>query len=1074
MSIFIGFAFGQAGTAEITGTVTDASGAALPGVKVIITQQGGVASREVETGRSGTYVASALPTGGYTVKAEVSNFRTQVRNGVVLQVGRQERVDFVLELGARSDEVVVREGAPLLTTSNAELSEVIDNQRIVDLPLDGRQFVDLTLLSDNVFKSPRGTRGSALAQTGTGVLVAGQRAGHNMYYLDGVSVTDQYFNHLVAAPPIDSIGEFNIQKSIYPAEFGGKASATISAVIRSGANGVHGSIYEFIRNNDLDARNFFDPKNTPPFRQNQFGAAAGGPLRKDKTFFFLNYEGLRVRQAQTQTFSVPAAAVREGDFSGLAAIYDPLSTDGAGQRTPFASNRVPASRLDSVANAFLQKIPLANLPGQTQNLLATPSLRNDVSQGVARLDHHLSNSDTMFAHYYAADFDTFQPFGSSQLNESLVPGFGYDLTTRTKSAAFGETHVFNAAMVSEFRFAYLWVEGGQQSENAGTNFAQIAGIGGILPAPGQAGYPSISFSGAYTTAGDPANLFTRRDNSFDVMENFSWVRNSHSFKFGAYIFRLQFDPSESPNARGTFTYTPRYTSSAASLANGNAFADFLLGYPSSAQAGIGPGGSEYGRSLWTHFYAQDDWRITRSLTINYGLRYEINGQMTDTQNRLSNIEVNRFVIASDGADQINPLANRLLGLIPVPYVTSKQAGYDRSLLLPNYHHIAPRVGLAWAVSNKTVVRAGWGLFFNQAAYNIQTALTENLPFFFNKSVNTAATQAIPALTTSNILLSNANGTIGGSSLDYPYRAELADSWSFDVQHTFGSNWLLDAGYFGSHVSGADNSTYQNVPVPGPGTIDPRRPDPLLSGFKAVRWDGWSIYHSATLRLQRTLTHGLLLNASYTWSKSIDDASDVGTTFSETNIPENVYDVKSEKAVSSFDHRHRAVFSWSWALPIGKGRSGAVGKLLDGWMLTGLGSAQSGAPFTVILPNDNANIGAGPAQRPNAVTDPNAGAPHTAQQWFNTAAFQMPAAFTFGNAGRNIVLADAEVDVDASLHKDTPIGDRARLEFRAEVFNIFNHTNFADVPGRTAFTATFGRYTSAQNPRQTQFALKLLF
>src|SRR6185312_3984465 len=251
MSIFIGFAFGQAGTAEITGTVTDASGAALPGVKVIITQQGGVASREVETGRSGTYVASALPTGGYTVKAEVSNFRTQVRNGVVLQVGRQERVDFVLELGARSDEVVVREGAPLLTTSNAELSEVIDNQRIVDLPLDGRQFVDLTLLSDNVFKSPRGTRGSALAQTGTGVLVAGQRAGHNMYYLDGVSVTDQYFNHLVAAPPIDSIGEFNIQKSIYPAEFGGKASATISAVIRSGANGVHGSIYEFIRNNDL-------------------------------------------------------------------------------------------------------------------------------------------------------------------------------------------------------------------------------------------------------------------------------------------------------------------------------------------------------------------------------------------------------------------------------------------------------------------------------------------------------------------------------------------------------------------------------------------------------------------------------------------------------------------------------------------------------------------------------------------------------------------------------------------------------------------------------------------------------
>lgn len=530
--------------------------------------------------------------------------------------------------------------------------------------------------------------------------------------------------------------------------------------------------------------------------------------------------------------------------------------------------------------------------------------------------------------------------------------------------------------------------------------------------------------------------------------------------------------------RGSFTFTPRYTSSAAGLGDGNAFGDFLLGDPSSAQAGIGPGGSEYGRSLWTHFYAQDEWRINRSLTLTYGLRYEINGQMTDTQNRLSNIEVNRFVIASDGNGEINPLANSLLGLIPVPYVTSKQAGYDRSLQLPNYHHIAPRVGLAWAVSDKTVVRAGWGLFFNQAAYNIQTALTENLPFFFNKSVTTAATTPVPVLMTSNILTSTANGTIGGSSVEYPYRSEYADSWSLDLQHSFSSNWVMTVSYFGSHVSGADNSTYLNVPLPGPGAVDPRRPDPLLSGFKAIRWDGWSIYHSGTLKMEKRMSHGLSMNASYTWSKSIDDASDVGSTFSETNIPQDVYDVKAEKADSSFDHRHRVVFSYSYALPLGKGGffhpSGIAGKFVDGWTLTGLGSAQSGAPFTVILPTDNANIGAGPAQRPNVTGDPNANAPHTAQQWFNTAVFQMPAPFTFGNSGRNVVLGDDEVDVDASLHKDTSIGERARLEFRAEIFNLFNHTNFADVPGRTAFTATFGRYTSAENSRQTQFALKLLF
>jgi hypothetical protein len=1070
--------WGQAGTGEIDGTVRDSTGAVLPNVKVTLTQQESGASREVVTNSGGTFVAASLPIGAYTVKAELANFKTEVRDGIAVQVGRQEHLDFVLSVGEKTETILIQEGAPLLRTDNAEVSDVIANQRIVNLPLNGRQFVDLTLLSDNVFKSPRGTRGSALAQTGTAVLVAGQRSGHNMYYLDGVSVTDQYFNHLVAAPPIDALDQFNIQKSIYAAEYGGKASATVSAVIRSGTNDLHGTVYDFLRNNALDARNFFDPKNTPPYRQNQFGATLGGPVLKDKTFFFLSYEGLRTSQALTQTFSVPTEAVRNGNFAGLATIYDPKSTNTLGARVPFANNQIALTRLDSVATAFEQKLPLPNLPGQAQNYLATPALTNNNDQGVLRIDHRLTAKDNLFGRYYAANFDTFQPLGSSQLNESLVPGFGYYLTTRTKNIALGETHVFTSTLINEARVAFLRVAGGQQSQNQGINFAAQAGIGGIAPNPDQTGYPSINFSGAYTTAGDPANLFTRRDNSYDFIENLSWIRGSHSMKFGAYIFRLQFNPSESPNARGSFTFTPRYTSSSAGLGDGNAFADFLLGSPSSAQAGIGPGGTEYGRTTWTHFYAQDDWHIRRNLTFNYGLRYEINGQVTDTQNRLSAIEVNRFIISSDDNGQINPLANNLLGLIPVPYLTSKAAAYDRSLLLPNYHRVAPRAGLAWSLSNNTVIRAGWGLFFNQAAYNIQTALTENLPFFFNKSVNTAATTAIPTLTTQDILLSNANGTIGGSTLDYPYRAEFADSWSFDVQHSFGSNWLIDAGYFGSHVSGADDSTYRNVPLPGPGAIDPRRPDPLLSGFKAIRWDGWSIYHSGTIKVEKRLSQGFTFNASYTLSKSLDDASDVGSTFSETNIPQDVYNVRAEKALSSFDHRHRFVMSYTYEFPFGRGHainpSGAAGKLAEGWSISGLGSAQSGAPFTVILPTDNANIGAGPAQRPDVISDSNANAPHTAQQWFNTSAFAMPAQFTFGNAGRNIVYADNEVDWDVSLHKDTPLTDRVGLQFRVEVFNVFNHTNFADVPGRTAFTATFGRYSAALPPRQLQLALKVHF
>jgi carboxypeptidase family protein/TonB-dependent receptor-like protein len=1060
---------GQTASGDIAGRVTDSTGGILPGVQLRVTNQATGQQRLLITDSGGNYLVTALPAGVYTIKAELTDFKTQTRSDITLQVGRLAQVDFVLEVGSVSEEITIEEPAPPLQTSNAEVSEVIDNARVNSLPLNGRQFVDLSLLSDNVLVAPRGTRGSALAQTGPAVLVAGQRPGHNMYYLDGVSVTDQYFNHLSASPPPDVIQEFNIQKSIYPAEFGGKASATISAVTKSGANAFHGSVYEFLRNDVFDARNFFDPEQKPPYRQNQFGATSGGPLKRNSTFYFLGYEGRRVRQSLTQRFSVPSIKTRNGDFSGLAAIYDPSTTVAAGNRQPFQGNSIPKERLDPAALAFIQKLPLPNLPGEIQNYIATPVLRSDDDQASVRLDHHLKQSDTLFTRLYLANFDTVQPFGSSLLNETLVPGFGYSLTTRTTNIALGETHVFRPNVVSELRFGFLRVSGGQQGENRRYDFAARNAVQGIAPAPDQTGYPSMNFSGAYTTAGDPPNLFTRRNNSFDFLENVSWIRGSHSLKFGTYVFRLQFNPSESPNARGSFTFTPRYTSSAAGLADGNAFADFLLGYPTAAQAGIGPGGREYGRSLWTHFYAQDDWKLNRVLTFNYGLRYEVNGQVTDTQDRLSNIELNRFVVASDSQGRLSPFADTLLPLIPIPVVSSKDAGYDRSLQLPNYHHIAPRIGLAWALWDKTVLRAGWGLFFNQASYNIQTALTENLPFYFNKSVNTASTTLTPTLEIKDILLSSPGGAVGGSGLNYKYRSEFADSWNLNIQRLIGSGIVVQASYFGSHVSGADNSTFENVPIPGPGAIDPRRPNPLLSGFKMIRWDGYSLYHSGTLKIEKRLSRGLTVNANYTWSKSIDDASDVGTTFAETNIPQDVRNVGAEKALSSFDHRHRFVFSYSYELPFRNPR-----KVLQGWTLTGLGSFQSGAPFTVILPNDNANIGTGPAQRPNLIGDPNKHAPHTAEQWFNTVVFQMPAPFTFGSAGRNVVFGAGESNVDLSLIKETIFKEDARLQFRCEVFNVLNHTNFADSPGRIAFTSTFGRYTSAENPRQIQFALKLLF
>ena len=550
-------------------------------------------------------------------------------------------------------------------------------------------------------------------------------------------------------------------------------------------------------------------------------------------------------------------------------------------------------------------------------------------------------------------------------------------------------------------------------------------------------------------------------------------------KFGAYIFRLRFNPLDSPNARGSFAFTPRYTSSAAGLADGNAFADFLLGYPSTASGGLGRG-EEDGRTTWWHLYAQDDWRVTQTLTVNAGLRYEINQHMQETENRLSNIEGNRIVIASDGEGRIHPDANALLPLIPVPYVTSQDAGYDRSLFRPSYRRIAPRIGLAWSPgkSEKTVFRAGFGLFFNQWAYNVQTVLMQNLPFYFNKSVTTAADTLVPTLSTRSILVAPATGSIGGAGIDHDFRTEYAASWSLGLQRTFGENWGVDATYFGSRITGADDNTFENIPTPGPGPVDPRRPNPNLSGFRNLHWGGWSSYHSLTLKLEKRYSSGLIFNTNYTWSKAIDVASNPGATFFETNIPQDVRNRGAEKALSSFDHRHRLVFSSSYQLPLGPGHSwnpsGWPGKLAEGWSINGIGTFQTGAPFTVNLPSDNANIGAGPAQRPDLLRKPNLESGKTPERWFDTGAFTMPSRFTFGNAGRNIVLADGLASVDFSVIKNTLLTERYRVEFRAEIFNLFNHTNFADAPGRIAFTPSFGRFFNAGPSRQMQLGLKFAF
>jgi Carboxypeptidase regulatory-like domain len=1059
-------------TGEIAGSIQDPSGAALPAATIV--------AQHAETGRkftavtntSGEYLFAQLPVGVYSLTVSATDFKQSSVPRLEIHASDRLRRDFMLEVGNRTEVVTVIGDTGSLQLESAEIRDVIGHQQVVDLPVKARQFLDLAMLSPGVVRPPGGTRGDALQQAGTLVNVLGQRSGHNLYLLDGVSVTDEHFNNMVIAPSLDSIEEFNIEKTSYAPEFGGKSGAVINVVSKSGSNSLHGSLFEFVRNDVFDAKNFFDSAAAPipPFRQNQFGGSVGGPVVRNKTFFFLSYEGQRVRKSLTQTFSVPTAAMRRGDFSGLPTIYDPTS----GQRQPFPNNQI-LTPLDPVAVALLAQIPLPNLPGIAQNLLSTGNQRINGNQYSARLDHQFSEKDATYLRASLFDAREADPFGSGVLQESLLPGFGRDLSTHAINGVAGWTHAFDANVLNESRFGFLTVAGGQTSPNAGNNFAGRTGLQGVTANPLDLGYPQVSFGGQFTTMGDPA-LFTFRDNrDFEFYDNLTVHKGTHTMKLGLYVMHYELQPVNPNGARGVFSFTPRWTSSMPGLADGNAFADFLLGYPTTAQAGLGRAALDASAN-WAHLYFQDNWQITANLKIDVGIRYEYNQNMTDANNQIAAVDASvpggRFVIASGGSGNISPAAAALLPFIPIPYVTSAAAGWNNSLLVPRSLRLAPRAGLAWTLpgSRKTVIRAGLGIYPNQAAYSIVTNLAQNLPFFVTKTVNSGVTVS-PAFTTENALTTDTVGTVGGNNLDHNFKIEYNEVWNLTVEHELAPSTIFSAAYIGSRTVHADSGTVLNVPLPGPGAIAPRRPIPQLSQISDIRWNGWATYHALTLAAKRRFTKGLMFDANWTWSHSIDDASDPGATLNETNLPQNVYDLAAEKASSSFDHRHRLVLSFIYQLPLTRKSNGWTHALLGEWQAGGNFTAQSGAPFTVNIASDQANIGAGPAQRPNISGDPNGG-PHSPAQWFNTTVFSLPV-YTFGNAPRNAVIGPGLQEFDLSLQKEIAITEAAKLQFRAEAYNLLNRANF-NIPNRIAFTPNFGSIASAQDSRQLQFALKLIF
>ncbi|HYL36738.1 MAG TPA: carboxypeptidase-like regulatory domain-containing protein [Bryobacteraceae bacterium] len=1060
----------QMNTGELAGSVQDLLGGLLPGASVVAEQaETGRKSTAVSNG-AGEYLLAQLPVGLYSVTASAPNFKASTLR-IEVHAGDRLRQTFTLAVADATQVLTVQAEAGNVRLEAAGTRDVIGRQQVANLPLKGRQFLDLAMLSEGVVRPPGGTRGDALQQAGNLVNVLGQRSGHNLYLLDGVSVTDQYFNNLVVAPSIDGTQEFSIQKTSYAAEFGGKSGAVINVISRSGSNSLHGSLFEFVRNDVFDAKNFFDSAQAPipPFRQNQFGGTLGGPVLKNRTFFFLSYEGQRTRKSLTQTFSVPTAAMRRGDFSGLATIYDPTGA----ARQPFTDNQI-SRPLDPIAVALLARVPDPNLPGIAQNLLATENQRVDQNQYSGRFDHQFSQKDTAYLRASLFDARQLDPFGSGVLQESLLPGFGRFLSTHAINGVAAWTHILRANFLNEARFGFLTVAGGQTSPNAGADFAAQTGLEGLGQDPRDLGYPQVSFGGQFTTIGDPALFTFRRNRDFEFYDNVVWHTGPHTIKFGGYAMHYNLQTVNPNGARGIFSFTPRWTSSSPGLADGNAFADFLLGYPTAAQAGLGRAAMDAATN-WLQFYAQDSWQVARYLQLDVGIRYEYNQNLTDSRNQMAAIDPSvpggRFVIASNNAGDIAPAAAALLPLLPIPYITSAAAGWNNSLLVTRPVRFAPRAGLAWNLPGNTVFRAGFGIYPNQASYSIVTNFAQNLPFFVTKTVNSAVTVS-PSFKTADALTAGAPGTTGGSNLDHDFQIEYNEVWNAGLERELGGSTTLTLAYIGSRTVHADSGTLLNVPLPGAGVISARRPVPQLSQISDIRWNGWASYQAVTLDAKRRFTRGLLFDANWTWSHSIDDASDPGATFNEANVPQNVYNLVQEKASSSFDHRQRAVASFIYQIPISQNSKAWVRALFGEWQASGNFTAQSGAPFTVNIASDQANIGSGPAQRPNVLGSPNSG-PHTPQQWFNPSVFALPPIYTFGDAPRNAVIGPGLEEFDLALQKEGRLKEAARLQFRAEAYNLLNHPNF-NIPNRIALTPNFGSISSAQDSRQLQLALKLAF
>jgi hypothetical protein len=1078
----------QAVSGTILGTAKDTSGAVVPGATVTVTNTGTGFSRSVVTDTKGEYNAPSIPTGTYSVTAEITGFKKVSKTNIHVGVDQRVRIDIGLELGAMEEVIEIQAETPLLNTSSSDLGTTIVEEQIRSLPLNGRNFVVLTRTVPGVLRGIPGANidgaGSLAWRASASFSAMGQRPRDNNYMLDGVDNNETWLQTVVIFPSVDALDEFKLQTSTYSAEFGRSLGGVVNLQIKSGTNEFHGSVFEFFRNDSFDANNWFNNRanrEKPAFTQHQFGGTLGGPIIKDRTFFFADYQGLRIDSGLTYLSTVPTDRMRRGDFGEInRTIYDPLT----GQ--PFPGNVIPENRWDPASrNIMNQMYPAPNTAGTVaasgqviNNYLINPTLARDDNQFDVKLDHRLTSNNRFFIRYSqqktVRDLPATLPHGDS--GATFGAGTG---NIKGRGLAFNDTHTFSPNLLNEFRFGWTAIDFRNNPIDYGTNIAEQMGIPGINLNEATSAMTQLGFQNIRNLGANSNTPLITNQNDFQIFDNVTWITGRHTFKFGGSVTFRSREILNADTIVGNFQFNNNMTSNCAGTVSGcvlNAntgfdVASFLLGYATTKTRNLFDAKTYTEKRPEWSVYVQDDFRVSSKLTLNLGLRYDIYVPWVEVDDLQSNFDesTGTFVVASDNA-----------------VVDGQQVG--RYLQTYSKSDFAPRFGFAYDVrgTGRTLVRGGVGVFWNFTPGGTSSSKAQNPPFLQSTALTASPNTAFsPSLRVSDGLppppgvdpSRPASGTTR-SIFDVDFRDGYTVNWNVNVQQQIGTNYMLEVAYAGArgrqYMLKMDPN--EAPAVVGVSNSNVNRPYATLAPALRLIGQAQSIgeldYHGLLAKLQRRFANGFSLLASYTFSKAIDLNSDNDGTVTQLNV----YDYRGyNRGVAQYDIPHTLSLAGMYELALGRD------KWWGGWQTSGILYWRSGLPLNIGQTQGVQSTGTG--NRPNLVGDPNIDDP-TVERWFDPAAYQPPADVTgtFGNVGRNTLRGPGQFNIDFAIIKNTRFG-RYNVELRAEAFNLFNHAQF-NQPNGTIGNAAVATITSMlPNPscalcgtteRNLQFAAKITF